>query len=383
VVVTLVSLLILVLIMLWRNLIHRAISIVKETTRVFRDIPLLMVWPLKTILLLVGICAYGIVIMFFIATIDENSYEDVANAIDAHAAEDFTKFLPDKNLQVVVSWIVHIFGVVWTLQVVMAIAWTTTAGSVCQWFFSHEVGQPKPSFGLGCGALWCSYWRILRYHMGSMAFGGLITAICSILRWILQTLDYYTHDMQKSNRLLFFVMKCVQCYMYCLEKTIQFITYYGYIFVALEGHSFCYACKETFVLVASYPAQVTVNNTVSSLLSLIISLSIPVATSLLTFIACEQSNKKWPIYPALLVFLVSYVIASAVCSTFKCAVDSIFLCAFKDMTPGPPKYMSDNLRSAFGIDSAEEDLKKAGRKPLRTIDSTKQALLTTEADSRP
>ena len=33
----------------------------------------------------------------------------------------------------------------------------------------------------------------------------------------------------------------------------------------------------------------------------------------------ERSGSKWPIYPALLVSFSSYIIASAICSTLKCA----------------------------------------------------------------
>ena len=46
------------------------------------------------------------------------------------------------------------------------------------------------------------------------------------------------------------VVKCAQCCMWCLERTIQFISYYGYIFVAMEGCNFCKGCSETFTLIA-------------------------------------------------------------------------------------------------------------------------------------
>ena len=30
-------------------------------------------------------------------------------------------------------------------------------------------------------------------------------------------------------------MKCVQCCMWCLQKTVEFVSYYGYVYVAIEG----------------------------------------------------------------------------------------------------------------------------------------------------
>lgn len=109
---------------------------------------------------------------------------------------------------------------------------------------------------------------------------------------------------------------------------------------------------------------------------MIIGLSIPIVSAFLAFASMESAGEDWPIYPAITVALVAYVIANTITSTLKCAIDSIFLCSFKDMTPGPAKYMSDNLRSAFGIDSAEEELAKAGRKPLRPVGGENAELLS-------
>ena len=30
-------------------------------------------------------------------------------------------------------------------------------------------------------------------------------------------------------------MKCVQCCMWCLQKTVEFVSFYGYVYVAIEG----------------------------------------------------------------------------------------------------------------------------------------------------
>ena len=57
--------------------------------------------------------------------------------------------------------------------------------------------------------------------------------------------------------------------MFCLQRSVEFVSYYGYVYVALEGGSFCKGCKSTFHLVARFPAQVAVNKTVQKLLSLL------------------------------------------------------------------------------------------------------------------
>ena len=50
----------------------------------------------------------------------------------------------------------------------------------------------------------------------------------------------------------------------CIQKTIENITYYGFIFVAMRGENFCRACGSTFVFIIKY-AQTPINKTVVSL----------------------------------------------------------------------------------------------------------------------
>lgn len=145
-------------------------------------------------------------------------------------------------------------------------------------------------FGTGCAELWHSTFLVLSKHMGSMAFGSLILGICRLLRLILSTIDYYTQDLQDSNLFLKLVLKCdpiptlhygtlrqalsartcagrcSQCVMWCLQKTIEFISYFGYIFVAIRGENFCRACVSTFGFVVKNLSQTAVNKTVQSLL---------------------------------------------------------------------------------------------------------------------
>ena len=41
---------------------------------------------------------------------------------------------------------------------------------------------------------------------------------------------------------------------------------------------------------------------------------------------------------------------------FSCCIDTIYICAFKDMRENdPPKFMSNDLREAFGIDAAVKE----------------------------
>merc|ERR1719231_1602497 len=155
---------------------------------------------------------------------------------------------------------VHIIGVIWAYWVINLAVYTTLSRACAIWYYSHgphettgEIVQ-KGSFGGGVKAVVSSAWCVLSRHVGSVAFAGAILTIFLVL--------------QMS-------VKCARCVLWCLEKTVQMVTYFGMIFVAIEGQYFCKACYSTFSCWMHYPAQVSVNKLVAKILSLVISLSIP------------------------------------------------------------------------------------------------------------
>jgi len=329
-----------------------------------------VIHPLTTNVCLCAIAVYAVIVACFISTLTSTSFSDVANAIlDTNGTGiDLTSHLPDESYGTTISWIVHIVGIVWTMNVALGVAWVCQSGAVAQWFFSSEATQEAIPFGCGFRAVWSSHWRAVRYHVGSVAFGSAIITVCNLIRIVLATIDYYTRELQQNNLVLKVVMKCAQCCMWCMERTIQFISYHGYVFVAMEGVGFCRGCAETFKLIATYPAQATVNGTVVSLIGLIISYSTPTLCAVLAFGRLDNTS-AWPVYPVGAVWLVAFVVARAFTTAFTCTVDSIFVCAFKDMQDSKPRgrHLSDGLREAFGIESAEEELRNAGQAPMRPV----------------
>lgn len=44
-------------------------------------------------------------------------------------------------------------------------------------------------------------------------------------------------------------LKCLQCYLACVERIIKFINKNAYIQIAINGKSFCFACKDALLLI--------------------------------------------------------------------------------------------------------------------------------------
>jgi len=71
-------------------------------------------------------------------------------------------------------------------------------------------------------------WWAFRYHMGSIAFGAFLIAVCQMLRFLF---EYYRRKLgvAKKNP----VVKCLLCYtaylLWLMEKCVKFITKNAYI----------------------------------------------------------------------------------------------------------------------------------------------------------
>jgi len=196
----------------------------------------------------------------------------------------------------------------------------------------------------------------MRYHLGSAAFGAFVIAVCQLIRYMLATLDWYTKDLQDSNLFFRMAIKCSQCAMYCLQKTIEFVSYFGFVYIALEGKNFCWSCKETFkfLLTPKNAVQTAVNKVVEKLVVLIIAWTTPTLMALVCY-GWLSNNSEYmqdnnPLYPCVLVWIGSFALAGAIATVFECTIDTIFLCSFKDAAEYDGKYMSKDMRKAFGID---------------------------------
>ena len=160
------------------------------------------------------------------------------------------------------------------------------ASAVGYWFVvDNAPNAPQARSGRCLGPAGCGLCRLLdstltvcTKHLGSMAFGSLIVAACQLVRICLKAVEM--SDAGKQGLLMRLVLKCAQCAMLCLHKSVEFVSYYGYVYVALEGGSFCKGCKSTFHLVARFPAQVAVNKTVQKLLALLMGWSTPALCAL-------------------------------------------------------------------------------------------------------
>lgn len=329
--------------------IRRCIAVVKEVCNVFtpdgNGLPVVMFWPLIGLVFRLMILIGGTAALYFVA------WPSVWN---------------DTTTSTVLA-LCSIFCILWTLNWIKANEYCTMACAAAEWYVTETLegnsgwcSVCKSGCDFGVTEMICSAWTIALKHLGSTAFGAAVLAICQVIRLILAACIKSAEEMTGNNLAAKLVLKCVQCCAWCFQKTIEFVSAYSYVFIGIRGTSFCVGCKDTFSLLASYPSQVAINQLVKKLLAIMMLVSTPLACAL----ACQYDldRQPWfytdydPFYPTVAVALSALLVSDAIATVFQCLIDTIYVSIFLDIDANkPPKYMSDSLRRAFGIDEKPGD----------------------------
>merc|ERR1719436_910437 len=89
---------------------------------------------------------------------------------------------------------------------------------------------------------------VLRYHVGTVAFGSFIVAVVQFIRYLMKYFEKQAEA--QKNKVMVLVLKCIGCCIWCFEKCIKFLNKNAYIQIALLGKGFCTSAKEAFFLIA-------------------------------------------------------------------------------------------------------------------------------------
>eukprot|EP00316_Scyphosphaera_apsteinii_P011557 CAMPEP_0119303818 /NCGR_PEP_ID=MMETSP1333-20130426/5197_1 /TAXON_ID=418940 /ORGANISM="Scyphosphaera apsteinii, Strain RCC1455" /LENGTH=741 /DNA_ID=CAMNT_0007306587 /DNA_START=157 /DNA_END=2382 /DNA_ORIENTATION=- len=353
-----ITLLIFIFVLVNLSAIRRAIAIIEEMCKVVSSIPILLIWPIFSMPIQFGLIGFGCVGILFVMypETDQDDYLDGQTAIMS---------------------LVFGGGIIWCLQFVKAFEYMSMATAVVDWY----VNQPNEwdsiclsKFcslfkGCGIGKLFSASFLVASFHLGSIAVGSFIITVCKLINLLFSLLDWTTKDWQKENFLLRMLMKCVRCAIWCIEKCIEFVSYYAYIYVAMQGCSFCTGAKDTFTLIAQHPGQTAINQVVNRLLGCMLTISTPLVCGALLFWHLDDTDwferkygERAVLIAVCITVVAAFLISSSVAGVYSCIMDTLYLSAFKDMKENKPlvKHMSDDMRLAFALDKEKADF-EAGK----------------------
>ncbi|XP_040910970.1 choline transporter-like protein 5-A isoform X3 [Toxotes jaculatrix] len=243
----------------------------------------------------------------------------------------------------------------WLVNFSLALEQCTLAGAFASYYWAKRKPQDIPP----C-PLFSSFSRAIRYHTGSLAFGALILSVVQLLRVILEYLEQKLKGL--DNSLSRFIMCCLKCCFWCLEKFIRYMNHNAYIMVAIYGKNFCTSAREAFFLLMRNVVRVAVLDRVTDFLLFLGKVVIAGGVGVLAFlfftrkipvIQEEVPNLNYYWVPLLTVVIGAYLIAHGFFSVYAMCVDTLFLCFCDDLerndgSSEKPFHMSPELHRILG-----------------------------------
>lgn len=247
----------------------------------------------------------------------------------------------------------HFFMGLWGLAFFAACNEFVLAGCITQWYKAgnKEDGsgrEPAPN-----GAYFRSIWHLARYHLGSVALGSMIIAVCQAIIALLTYVQQKAKHTEDPTGLVHYVLKCLVCCMWCLEKCLKFINRNAYIEINLYGYSFCNAAIEAFKTMLGNFLQVAAHHSVGALVFFFIKLLVVGGNVSICYFMINDLNSKAGgngasnttstgeptldtavvknvALPLILIGVATWFIASAFTELFEMTADTLLICICED-----------------------------------------------------
>ncbi|KAM4023367.1 choline transporter-like protein 5 isoform 3-T3 [Anomaloglossus baeobatrachus] len=357
IILCIVEVIIILMLIFLRNRIRIAIALLQEGSRAIGYIMSTLFYPIITFVLIAICISYWAVTAVFLATSGEAVYKVMANKTHCQYAgtvctpETFnttnvTRLCPGSQCTfalyggesfyyqyILIFQLCNVFVFLWLVNFSIALGQCTLAGAFASYYWAFK----KPADIPTC-PLFSSFGRAIRYHTGSLAFGSLILALVQFIRIILEYLD---HKLKASqNSVAKFLLCCLKCCFWCLEKFIKFINRNAYIMIAIYGKNFCTSAKDAFFLLMRNVVRVAVLDKVTDFLLFLGKILVAGSVGVLAFffftrkipvITDEAPALNYYWVPLLTVIIGSYLVAHGFFSVYAMCVDTLFLCFLEDL----------------------------------------------------
>ena len=321
------------------------------------DMKGLLVFPIAYSFPVMLYMAFWIWVALYIYSAKESHTQDVPDWFsDSSLSSQVTTYKYydwDEGLQN--ALVFHFIALLYFMQVFIYFGFMVLAGAIADWYFSEwEAGasQKRKVRGTRTAELsehpiLESLGRVMRFHLGSLAFGALIITFIRILRATLYYIQKKTEAAE--NPLTKCLFGCAQCCLSCCQCILDKCSKDGFIFCSIYGTNFCYSSYQAIKLIWSNIGRTAMVEGISKYMEIIGRFGIAMLTTGIAIVVFREyeyydEHLSSFIYPAIPVFIISYLIASLFMMVFEVAVDTLFLCFLVDeIVNSPPKFAADAL----------------------------------------
>ncbi|XP_045159516.2 choline transporter-like protein 1 isoform X2 [Mercenaria mercenaria] len=326
-IVTAVSIILCLILLVLRKRIALVVQLYKEAGNAIGRMPCMLLLPFSTLIFIIAFVGCLCLVATFIET--SGLPEVKKNGHVKYVQESFWEYL---------RWY-NIFAMLWISSFVVACQDMVIAGAVATWYFTKDKKK------LGC-PIAKSIKRLIRYHLGSIAFGSFIIALVKFARLIL---GYIQKKLQgKAGKVVDFILKCLQFCLWCFEKFLKYLNRNAYIEIAIYGYNFCKSAQKAFMIIVSNALRVAAINSIGDLvlfLGKISTVAVVMVIGREFFKGRDDINYMW--VPISVACAFAFAVAHCFLLIYEITIDTIFLCFCEDCERNDgqdrPYFMSKNL----------------------------------------
>jgi len=336
-----------------RQAIDRCVVLIEQASLALGSTPGLAIMPAIVSMLQLGVvllCAFTLTVvptMTMEGTLEGRLHETTGD-----------KALEDWGLWSIALYIG--FGAIWTYCFLTALTLMTVAACVFYFYFVNKATVPAKAYMAQYDDNQTSWpvlkhlkW-VLRYHIGTIAFGSAVLAIVMFIQLLTKALFAYLEKNLQANSCLKVASCCVLCCLQCFKKTIEFINAYAYIYCFVENVGFCQGCASTFALILRYPTQIAINTAVQRVLSALLTLTTPLACGTIAyayfdFMASDADTHtgNGALLLPFSVFVLALLMTFAFAGVWEQVVNSLTVCVIHDVESFDGKFLRESMKTAF------------------------------------
>lgn len=192
--------------------------------------------------------------------------------------------------------------------------------SAVLWYFECKTDTK------GRGTTWTGIKWLLKFHIGSIAFGSFIIAVCQMIRFLF---EWYRKKIQKAvpGKLTKILLAVTGYILWLMDKCVKYMTKNAYIQIACTCNSFCVSAWFAFALIIKNAHRFGAANSIGAIFNFVGIASIVCvnAGSCYLFMTNYQTVVPVddPIPPTVMISIFSGVIAAMFLSIFSYSSDAI------------------------------------------------------------
>ena len=332
--------------------IAKGAGVAKESARMVLSTPTVLLVPVLFTALLIVWVAVAVVVFLNIETsgvYTPEEFEYAGRTVVGLSAE------PHENRDLFRAYNIVFF--VWTSCFLLDIGFLSESLAAASWYFTS-----------GRGGVWACGVRVFKpllcvvqacaHHLGTIAFGSLIIALCKVVRYALAKV----RNVAGGDGPFACCLKVLCCCMFCLEKCLQFLTEKAYIVTAVEGKAFVGSARRAVGLMADNATAIAVAEAVAWFMVLVAKLLVVGATAAFAYLCmakwgmADDVANLWVV--VLAVALLAYVVCGTLVHVFGTVISTIVLCVCIDKEAnGTPLHATEGVCriTQHGGDTASDD----------------------------